>query len=118
MTKKQSGLSSKANKIESVEGLNDCPITVALSVIGGKWKVIVLYILRDGTLRFGEIRKKIPKITQKMLTQQLRELERDGLVSREVFPEVPPRVEYSVTKLAEDLSPILDQLCSWGSKLK
>lgn len=94
-----------------------CPITLALKVIGGKWKVIILYILRDGTLRFGEIKKRIPKITQKMLTQQLRELESDGLVSREIYPEVPPRVEYSMTDLAKDLSPILDDLCNWGKKL-
>jgi len=113
MTKKAT--IKKCNEEESSP--MDCPITLALKVIGGKWKVIILYILRDGTLRFGEIRKKIPKITQKMLTQQLRELERDGLVSREVYPEVPPKVEYSTTKLAQELSPILDDLCAWGAKL-
>jgi DNA-binding HxlR family transcriptional regulator len=114
MTKKV--ISKKENNNEASEFIA-CPITVALKVIGGKWKVIILYILRDGTLRFGEIRKKIPKITQKMLTQQLRELESDGLITREVYPEVPPKVEYSTTDLAQELSPILDDLCSWGAKL-
>ncbi|WP_127716102.1 helix-turn-helix domain-containing protein [Halobacteriovorax sp. HLS] len=116
MTKK----SSKRSNCEtntSEKDIFDCPITKALSVIGGKWKVIVLYILREKTLRFGEIKKSIPKITQKMLTQQLRELERDGLVTRKVYPEIPPKVEYSPTELAKELSPILDQLCDWGSKL-
>jgi len=92
----------------------DCPILAAMSVIGGKWKVIILYQLRDNTLRFGELKKRIPKITQKMLTQQLRELEADQLVSRKVYAEVPPKVEYKSTALADQLWPILDQLCSWG----
>ncbi len=104
--------------IKNSEDVKDCPITKALAVIGGKWKVIVLYMLRGETLRFGELKKAIPKITQKMLTQQLRELERDGLVKRVVYPEVPPKVEYSSTQLAKDLSPILDSLCAWGAKLK
>lgn len=114
MTKNKENIELFESKADSFAG---CPITKALSVIGGKWKVIILYMLREGTLRFGELKKKIPKITQKMLTQQLRELERDGLVNREVYAEVPPRVEYSPTKLAKDLSPILDKLCKWGSKL-
>ena len=93
-----------------------CPMTSVMNVIGGKWKVIILYHLRDSTLRFGELRKRIPKITQKMLTQQLRELESDGLVSRKVFPEVPPRVEYKSTALSDELRPIIDMLCEWGQK--
>ena len=117
MTKKASSNACTTKKFESSEDLASCPITKALAVIGGKWKVIILYILRDGTLRFGEIKKRIPKITQKMLTQQLRELERDGLLSREVYPEVPPKVEYTTTKLAKEVSPILDELCAWGAKL-
>jgi len=115
MTKKEVNKSTKS--IDNAEELKACPITKALAVIGGKWKVIILYILRGKTLRFGELRKAIPKITQKMLTQQLRELERDGLVKRVVYPEVPPKVEYSCTQLADELSPILNNLCAWGAKL-
>lgn len=100
------------------EEIMSCPLQVAINVIGGKWKTIILYILRDETLRFGEIKKAIPKITQKMLTQQLRELEADGLVTRVVYPEVPPKVEYSLTEHAKELTPILNQLCVWGASLK
>ncbi|AZZ99911.1 helix-turn-helix domain-containing protein [Pseudoalteromonas sp. R3] len=96
--------------------LGGCPMTSVMNVIGGKWKVIILFHLRDNTLRFGELKKRIPKITQKMLTQQLRELEADGLVSREVYAEVPPRVEYTSTGLSDELRPILDMLCEWGQR--
>ncbi len=98
--------------------LAGCPMTSVMNVIGGKWKVIILFHLREQTLRFGELRKRIPKVTQKMLTQQLRELESDGLVTRKVYPEVPPRVEYKSTKLSDELRPILDMLCDWGEKQK
>ena len=94
--------------------LNNCPVTTAIEVIGGKWKVIILYQLRDNTLRFGELKKIIPKITQKMLSQQLRELEKNKLVVRKVYAEVPPKVEYTSTELATKLSPALDMLCRWG----
>ena len=87
-----------------------------MNIIGGKWKVIILFHLRENTLRFGELRKCIPKITQKMLTQQLRELESDSLVVRKVYAEVPPKVEYSSTPLADELKPILDMLCIWGQR--
>jgi DNA-binding HxlR family transcriptional regulator len=93
-----------------------CPIGLAISIIGGKWKLPILYYLRDETLRFSELKKKLPKVTQKMLTQQLRELESDKMVSRKVYAEVPPKVEYSSTSLAKDLQPILDSLCDWGVK--
>jgi len=95
--------------------LNSCPVTTAIDVIGGKWKVIILYQLRGKTLRFGELKKAIPKITQKMLTQQLRELEKDKLVKRHVYAEVPPKVEYTSTNLATQLNPALDLLCAWGA---
>ncbi|MEH6452159.1 MAG: helix-turn-helix domain-containing protein [Psychromonas sp.] len=95
---------------------NECPVSTAIDVIGGKWKVIILYQLRDKTLRFGELRKMIPKITQKMLAQQLRELEKNKLVDRKVYAEVPPRVEYTSTELAEKLNPALDMLCEWGGE--
>lgn len=104
-------------KNKTQEQILKCPLQAAINVIGGKWKTIILYTLSDKTMRFGEIKKAIPKITQKMLTQQLRELESDGLVTRVVYAEVPPKVEYSQTKLAKELRPILNQLCSWGSKL-
>jgi len=94
---------------------NSCPVTTAIDVIGGKWKVIILYQLRGKTLRFGELKKVIPKITQKMLTQQLRELEKDKLISRHVYAEVPPKVEYTPTNLATQLNPALDLLCAWGA---
>nr|WP_163836380.1 winged helix-turn-helix transcriptional regulator [Spartinivicinus ruber] len=87
-----------------------------MNAIGGKWKLIILFHLRDNTLRFGELKKQIPKITQKMLTQQLRELEADHLIERKVYAEVPPKVEYKSTKLADELRPILNMLCSWGER--
>ena len=111
---------SKINQLQALDQpeVQACPVSGVMDVIGGKWKVIILYHLRDNTLRFGELRKRIPKITQKMLTQQLRELEADGLVSRKVYAEVPPRVEYSGTPIAGELEPIMDMLCDWGEKLK
>jgi len=92
----------------------DCPINTTIGIIGGKWKIPVLYVLREETLRFNEIQKLLPQVTQKMLTQQLRELERDGLVSRKVYAQVPPKVEYTITPMAKKLEPILDALCKWG----
>ena len=92
-------------------------IEATLDVIGGKWKPLVIYQLKDGTLRFSQIMGKVqPRITQRMLTKELRELEKDGLVIRKVYPQVPPKVEYSLTEKAESLIPILDQLCDWGSE--
>jgi DNA-binding HxlR family transcriptional regulator len=93
------------------------PIEATLNVIGGKWKPLVIYQLKDGTLRFNQIVNRVtPRITQRMLTKELRELEQDGLVTRKVYPQVPPKVEYSLTEKAESLIPILDQLCDWGSE--
>ena len=91
-----------------------CPAEVTLSIIGGRWKTPILYHLFQGEKRFSELRRRLKPITQKMLTQQLREMERDGLVHREVFPEVPPRVEYSLTPLGETLRPVIDAMCQWG----
>ena len=103
---------------KNYEDISDSPLLAAIDVIGGKWKTIILYMLYDQTLRFGELKKAIPKITQKMLTQQLRELEADGLVTRVAFNEIPPKVEYSLTEYAKELGPILGQLCEWGGRLK
>ncbi len=95
----------------------DCPIGTAINIIGGKWKLPVLYNLRyNGTMRFNELQKALPKVTQKMLTQQLRELESDGMVLRKVYAQVPPKVEYSITDLAKKLEPTLDLLCTWGKE--
>jgi DNA-binding HxlR family transcriptional regulator len=88
---------------------------LTLQVIGGKWKPIILYHLSDnGTRRFGELKQMMPNITQKMLTQQLRELERDGLIHRVVYAQVPPKVEYSLTELGMSLLPIMQSLNQWG----
>jgi DNA-binding HxlR family transcriptional regulator len=95
----------------------DCPVEVTLGVIGGKWKVLILYYLKEEQImRFGKLKRLIPGITQKMLTQQLRELEADGLINRKVYAQVPPRVEYSLTKYGESLEPVLKLLCDWGSE--
>lgn len=92
-----------------------CSLELTLQVIGGKWKPIILWRLgQDGVLRFSELRRILPNITQKMLTQQLRELEADAMVHREVYPQVPPRVEYSLTPLGTTLMPVLEHLILWG----
>lgn len=91
-----------------------CPIDITIKTIGGKWKPIILHHLLSGTKRFGELRKLTPDITQKMLTQQLRELESDGLVERKVYPEVPPKVEYRLSLYGTSLKQVLTALSDWG----
>jgi len=91
-----------------------CPVEATLDMIGGKWKGVILFRLTEGTKRFGELRKLLPKVTQRTLTQQLRELEADGLVTRKIFAEVPPKVEYSLTDLGRSLKPLLVKLRDWG----
>lgn len=91
-----------------------CPVEATLELIGGKWKGVMLYHLLDGTQRFSELRRQMPSITQRMLTNQLRELEADGLVHREVFPVIPPHVEYSLTPLGKTLAPVIRELKKWG----
>ncbi|WP_339917788.1 helix-turn-helix domain-containing protein [Yeosuana marina] len=93
-----------------------CPVTATLDVIGGKWKPIVLYVLMSGTKRFGELAVRIPRISRKVLTDQLKELERDGLVRRAQFKEIPPRVEYSITERGESLSVVFNEMAIWGRK--
>ncbi len=93
-----------------------CPVELTLSAIGGKWKVLILWGLRGGTLRYSELRRALPGITHKMLSQQLRELEADGLVNREVFPVVPPRVEYSLTEHGRGLQPVIERMGEWGAR--
>jgi DNA-binding HxlR family transcriptional regulator len=92
----------------------NCPVEAALDVIGGKWKVVILWWLQQKTWRFAELRRAIPKITEKMLTQQLRELERDGIVSRTVHATVPPKVEYALTDYGQSLKRALGAICEWG----
>jgi len=95
---------------------DSCPVTTAIDVIGGKRMVIILYQLRGETLRFGELKRQIPKITHKVLSQRLRELEKNKLITRKVYAEVPPKVEYTSTELAKKLDPVLDALCDWGAE--
>lgn len=91
-----------------------CPVTYCIDKIGGKWKPILLYLIRNGVVRFGVMQKGIKGISKQMLTTQLRELEKDGIISRVIFPEIPPRVEYSLTQLGETLIPIIDSMRDWG----
>ena len=91
-----------------------CALDITSAFIGGKWKTVVLWYLRNTKRRFSELKEVIPDITDKMLSLQLRALEEDGLVNRTVFPEVPPRVEYSLTKEGQSLVPVLEAMASWG----
>lgn len=95
-----------------------CPVETTLTLIGDKWKVLILRDLMTGTKRFGELKKCVGNVSQKMLTVQLRAMEANGLVHREVYAEVPPRVEYSLTDLGRSLKPILDAMWSWGENYK
>jgi len=93
---------------------NTCPMTLFHKLVSGKWKILVLWYLSSGCLRFSEIKRKLPDVTQKMLTNQLRSLEEDGLVHREIYPVIPPKVEYSLTKMGEKMIPLLEQMYSYG----
>ncbi|HIT09868.1 MAG TPA: helix-turn-helix transcriptional regulator [Candidatus Merdivicinus faecavium] len=95
-----------------------CPVETTLTLIGDKWKVLILRDLMPGTKRFGELKKSIGSVSQKVLTAQLRDMEESGLVSRKVYAEVPPRVEYSLTDLGKSLKPILDAMRDWGEGYK
>lgn len=98
------------------EKVYNCPVEATLDVIGGRWKSLILWHLHSETRRFAELKRLMPKITQRMLTQQLRELEQDGIVTRKVYAVVPPKVEYSLTEAGKSLRPILDAMCQWGTK--
>ncbi|KYZ75526.1 HxlR family transcriptional regulator [Anaerosporomusa subterranea] len=91
-----------------------CAMELTLDLIGGKWKSLILWHLGENTLRFSELRRSLPQVTQKMLTQQLRELEENGLIERFVYRQVPPKVEYSLSEAGRSLLPILATLCEWG----
>ena len=100
------------NKPESTP----CPFTTTIALIGGRWKSIILYLLSDHTRRFGEIAARMPSISRKVLTEQLKELEADGLINRKQYKEIPPRVEYSLTDLGQSLKPILNDMATWGQE--
>lgn len=95
-----------------------CPVKTTLMLIGDKWKVLILRDLRSGTKRFGELKKSVTGISQKVLTANLRDMEGNGILTREVFPEVPPRVEYTLTDLGHSMMPILDAMEQWGTAYK
>ena len=95
-----------------------CPVETTLMLIGDKWKVLILRDLMPGTKRFGELKKSVGNVSQKVLTAQLRTMEESGLVNRKVYAEVPPRVEYSLTELGKSLKPILDSMRAWGEAYK
>lgn len=101
-----------------IKNLPACPVETTLTLIGNKWKVLILRDLLPGTKRFGELKKSLGSVSQKVLTAQLRDMEADGLVTRTVYPEVPPRVEYSLTDLGMSLQPVLNSLQSWGESYK
>ena len=92
-----------------------CPVELTMKVLGGKWKMLILFHLNTGPRRFSELRKSITGITEKMLTQQLKELEADGVVSRKVYPQVPPKVEYSLTEYGDTLGPVIKEMAKWGN---
>ena len=94
----------------------NCPVEATLDIIGGKWKSIILFRVLEETRRFNELRRLVPNLTQRMLTNQLRELEQDGLIARKVFAQVPPKVEYSITGLGRTLEPVLLALTKWAEE--
>jgi DNA-binding HxlR family transcriptional regulator len=93
-----------------------CAVEATADIIGGKWKAVILYYLSKGPKRFNELRRLLPEVTQRMLTLQLRELEQDGIVHREIYKEVPPKVEYSLTEFGASLGPIIVQMLDWGER--
>ena len=102
----------------SIKELPACPVETTLTLIGDKWKVLILRDLMPGTKRFGELKKSIGHVSQKVLTAQLRDMEENGLLHRRTYAEVPPRVEYSLTDLGRSLKPVLDALQEWGARYK
>ena len=106
------------NETSAKKELPACPVETTLTLIGDKWKVLILRDLMPGTKRFGERKKSVGNVSQKVLTAQLRTMEESGLVNRKVYAEVPPRVEYSLTELGKSLKPILDSMRAWGEAYK
>lgn len=106
------------SELKTVKELPACPVETTLTLIGDKWKVLILRDLLTGTKRFGELKKSVGGVSQKVLTAQLRDMEESGLVNRKAYAEVPPRVEYSLTELGKSLNPILDAMKCWGEDYK
>ena len=106
------------NEASAKKELPACPVETTLTLIGDKWKVLILRDLMPGTKRFGELKRSVGNVSQKVLTAQLRAMEENELVHREVYAEVPPRVEYSLTELGKSLKPILDSMWAWGEEYK
>lgn len=105
---------NSTNAINRENLINHCPVNYTLELIGGRWKTLILFNLQNKPLRFSELKRTLPGVTEKMLTQQLRELEADNLLTRTVYPEVPPRVEYALTDLGKSLHPVLTNIARWG----
>ncbi|MBS1684542.1 MAG: helix-turn-helix transcriptional regulator [Bacteroidetes bacterium] len=105
---------TSTNQLNKKSELNKCPVTHTLDRIGGRWKTIILYHLMAGTKRYSELRRSIPPISEKMLIQQLKELEADGLVERRVHQVVPPHTDYSLSAVGQDLTPVLNAMAQWG----
>ena len=109
---------SSSNYNNEVAITQKCPITSTMLAIGGRWKLIIIWHLRNGALRYNEVKKAIPNISEKMLIQQLKDLENDGWVVKKNYNEMPPRTDYSLTKLGKSFVPILESIYSWGKKNK
>jgi DNA-binding HxlR family transcriptional regulator len=107
---------SSTNYLNKKQIQTQCPVTFTLDKIGGRWKTIIIYHLLSGKKRYGELKKLIPSITEKMLIQQLRQLEADNMIERTVMPVVPPHVEYNLSKAGNELAPILEAMCKWADK--
>ena len=105
---------TSTNQLNKAVALDKCPVSFTLRMIGGRWKPLIIYQLMSGPMRYGVLKKAIPAITEKMLIQHLKELEADGMVTREVKPVVPPHVTYSLTTRGNDLRPVMDAMASWG----
>jgi DNA-binding HxlR family transcriptional regulator len=108
---------NSTNNINRESLINKCPVNFTLELIGGRWKTLILFNLQKKAMRFSELKRALPGVTEKMLTQQLRELEADNLLTRTVYAEVPPRVEYSLTDLGKSLWPVMDNIAQWGLKV-
>lgn len=105
-------------KMKTKEELPDCPVATTVSLIGNKWKLLILRNLLVRPWRFNELHKNLEGISQKVLTESLRQMESDGIITRTVYPEVPPRVEYALSELGESMRPILDSMQTWGNSYK
>lgn len=102
--------------LDSAESIENCPVAKVQKIIHGKWTMVIVYFLSQGTLRFGELSRKMPAVTQANLTKELRTLEAYGIIHREVYREVPPKVEYSLTGIGQKLFPVLDALAEWAAE--